>query len=113
MKNILILLVGLAIGYFSSQWQEQKPQLYGSRDLATELKGTVDRVNLALDDSEKKNIKNNVPKPTPPKPEITCKCNGAGHIVQPDGNKSQCQCSANGGTCKCKPSTEPPLVSPQ
>ena len=113
MKDIAILIVGLGLGYFSSTWEYEQPQVYGSRDLVTELKGTVDRVNLALDESEKKNIKKNVPKPTPPKPEITCKCNGTGFILQPDGNRSQCQCSANGGTCKCKPSTEPPLVSPQ
>ena len=113
MKYITTLLIGLGLGYVASNWEYQQPQVYGSRDLATELKGTVERVNLALDESEKKNIKKNVPKPTPPKPEITCKCNGTGYILQPDGNRSQCQCSVNGGPCKCKPSTEPPLVSPQ
>lgn len=113
MKYVIILLIGLVIGYSANNWEYQQPQTYGARDLSSELKGTVDRVNLALDESEKKNIKKNVPKPTPPKPEVTCKCNGTGYIVQPDGNRSQCQCSANGGICKCKPSTEPLLVSPQ
>jgi len=112
MKNIILLVVGIGLGYFASTKEYEEPQLYGARDLKTELKGTVERVNLALDESEKKNIKKNVPKPTP-KPEITCKCNGTGYIVQADGNKSQCQCSANGGICKCKASSEPTLVSPQ
>lgn len=109
MKSIAILLAGLSIGYFATSWEIKQPQVYGSRDLKTELKGTVDRVNLALDESEKKNINKNIPKPTPPKPEIECKCNGAGTITQPDGNKSQCQCFGNGGSCKCSPQ----LVSPQ
>ena len=116
-KSIIILAIGLAIGYGYKEYSDTSKQLqvYGSRDIESDLKKEVSRVNTILDETENKNIKKkNVPKPSPPSPEITCKCNGNEVIVQPDGNKVQCQCFKNSGTCKCKPKqTEPELVQPQ
>lgn len=109
-KNITILIIGLSIGYFYNQYNEvnREIQVYGSRDIDSDIKKEVSRVNTILSETEKRYLnKTNVPKPSPPLPDIACKCGGAGVIVQPDGNKSQCQCFKDSGTCKCKPKEEP------
>jgi len=94
--------------YLDYTANKSEAQLYGARDIQAELKINVDRANLVLDTVEKKYIKKNIPKPDPkPEPNI-CKCNGTGLILQPDGNRSQCQCYANPEGCKCKPKTEAP-----
>lgn len=110
-KNISILIIGLSIGYFYNEYNQvnKEIQVYGSRDINSDIKKEVSRVNTILDETEKKYLKTSVPKPLPPLPDIACKCNGAGTIVQPDGNRSQCQCFKDGGTCKCKPKEEPPV----
>jgi hypothetical protein len=108
--------LGLIVGYTYSEYNiaDKQAQVYGSRDIGSDLKKEVERVNSILDTTEKKNIKKeNVPKPTPPAPEIACKCNGTGEIVQADGNKLKCQCSKDGGVCKCKPKEEPPIQTTQ
>jgi hypothetical protein len=115
MKNIVILILGVALGLGYSQYEKAQNniEIYGARNVQTELKANIDRVNLVLDSVEKKYIQKNVPKPDIPKPDLGCKCNGAGTITQPDGNKIQCQCSKDGGTCQCKPKQEPQIVQPQ
>lgn len=117
-KSVTILVVGLIIGYTYSEYNvaEKQSQVYGSRDIESDLKKEVERVNSILDATEKKNIKKeNVPKPAPPAPDLGCKCNGTGELIQPDGNKLKCQCSKDGGVCKCKPKEEPQVqaVQPQ
>lgn len=117
-KGIIFLLSGLLIGYTYNEYNQsiKQTQVYGSRDIQSDIKKEVDRVNTILDQTEKKYIiKENVPKPSPPTPEIACKCNGDAVIVQPDGNKVQCQCLKDNGVCKCKPKEEPPiqLIPPQ
>lgn len=117
-KTVTVLTLGLIIGYTYSQYNvaDKQLQVYGSRDIESDVKKEVERVNSILDTTEKKNIKKeNVPKPAPPAPEIACKCNGTGEIVQADGNKLKCQCSKDGGVCKCKPKEEPQVqaVQPQ
>lgn len=115
-KNVVILGLGLLIGYTYSEYTEinKQSEVYGARDIQSDLKKEVERVNNILDTTEKKNIKKeNVPKPAPPSPEIACKCNGTGEIVQADGNKLKCQCSKDGGVCKCKPKEEPPIQTAQ
>jgi hypothetical protein len=109
MKNITILILGIGLGLGYSQYEKAQENIktYGARNIAVELKANVDRANLVLDSVEKKHIIKNVPKPDIPKPDLACKCNGTGNIVQPDGNKIQCQCSKDGGECKCKPKEEP------
>lgn len=104
-KSVLVLAIGLIVGYSYKEYSDtsQQMQVYSSRDIQSDLKKEVERVNTILDQTEKKYIKTNVPKPSPPSPEIACKCNGDQVIVQPDGNKSQCQCFKDGGVCKCKP----------
>ena len=117
-KSVIVLALGLIVGYTYSQYNvaDKQLQVYGSRDIESDLKKEVERVNIILDEAEKKYIKKeNVPKPAPPEPSIGCKCNGSGELVQPDGNKLKCQCSRDGGVCKCKPKEEPPLqlISPK
>jgi len=91
--------------YLDYTANNQVNQLYGARDIKAELKVNVDRANLVLDTVEKKYIKKEIPKP---KPEVeTCKCNGTGFILQPDGNRSQCTCSSKPEGCQCKPKAEP------
>jgi len=93
--------------YLDYKSNQQEVQLYGSRNVEAELKINVDRANLVLDTVEKKYIKKEVaPKPKP-SPNV-CKCNGTGYILQPDGNKSQCQCASTPEGCKCQPKTEVP-----
>jgi hypothetical protein len=116
LKSVVVLALGLIVGYTYSEYNiaDNQAQVYGSRDIGSDLKKEVERVNSILDTTEKKNIKKeNVPKPTPPAPEIACKCNGTGEIVQADGNKLKCQCSKDGGVCKCKPKEEPPIQTTQ
>jgi hypothetical protein len=116
LKSVVVLGLGLIIGYTYSEYKvaDKQVQVYGSRDIQSDLKKEVERVNSILDTTEKKNIKKeNVPKPAPPAPEIACKCNGTGEIVQADGNKLKCQCSKDGGVCKCKPKEEPPIQTTQ
>lgn len=117
-KTVTVLTLGLIVGYAYSQYNvaDKQLQVYGSRDIESDVKKEVERVNSILDTTEKKNIKKeNVPKPAPSAPEIACKCNGTGEIVQADGNKLKCQCSKDGGVCKCKPKEEPQVqaVQPQ
>lgn len=117
-KSVIVLALGLFVGYTYSEYKaaDKQLQVYDSRDIESELKKEVERVNSILDTTEKKNIKKeNVPKPAPPAPDIACKCNGTGELIQPDGNKLKCQCSKDGGTCKCKPKEEPQVqaVQPQ
>lgn len=117
-KSIILLSIGLFIGYSYNEYSQinKQAEVYGSRDLQSDLKKEVDRVNTILDEAEKKYIKkDNIPKPAPPAPSIGCKCNGTGELIQPDGNRLKCQCSRDGGICKCKPKEEPPLqlISPQ
>lgn len=116
-KGVAILAIGLLAGYTYSEYNEVSKQneVYGARDIESDVKKEVSRINTILDEMEKKHIKkNNVPKPSPPQPEITCKCNGTGVIVQPDGNKVQCQCSKDGGVCQCKSKeSTPELIQPQ
>ena len=117
-KSVIVLALGLFIGYTYSEYNvaDKQLQVYGSRDIESDLKKEVERVNSILDTTEKKNIKKeNVPKPAPPAPDLGCKCNGTGELIQPDGNKLKCQCSKDGGVCKCKPKEEPPtqIVQPQ
>jgi hypothetical protein len=114
MKSIVTLVLGILLGLGYAQYEKAQAsiQTYGSRNIEAELKTNIDRANLVLDSVEKKYIIKNVPKPDIPKPDLGCKCNGTGTITQPDGNKSQCQCTKDGGTCKCKPKEEPP-VQPQ
>jgi hypothetical protein len=117
-KSVIVLALGLVIGYTYSEYNvaDKQSQVYGSRDIESDLKKEVERVNSILDTIEKKSIKKeNVPKPAPPAPDLGCKCNGTGELIQPDGNKLKCQCSKDGGVCKCKPKEEPPtqIVQPQ
>lgn len=117
-KSVIVLALGLFVGYTYSEYNaaDKQLQVYDSRDIESELKKEVERVNSILDTTEKKNIKKeNVPKPAPPSPDLACKCNGTGELIQPDGNKLKCQCSKDGGTCKCKPKEEPQVqaVQPQ
>ena len=117
-KSVIVLALGLFIGYTYSEYNaaDKQLQVYDSRDIESDLKKEVERVNSILDTTEKKNIKNeNVPKPAPPAPDLECKCNGTGELIQPDGNKLKCQCSKDGGTCKCKTKEEPQVqaVQPQ
>lgn len=115
-KGSIFLIVGLIFGYSYSEYKEanKQTQVYNARDLQSDIKKEVSRVNIILDETEKKHIKKtNVPKPSPPSPEIICKCNGEEVIVQPDGNKVQCQCFKDGGTCKCKAKQQPELIQPQ
>lgn len=117
-KSVIVLALGLFIGYTYSEYNaaDKQLQVYDSRDIESDLKKEVERVNSILDTTEKKNIKKeNVPKPAPPAPDLECKCNGTGELIQPDGNKLKCQCSKDGGTCKCKPKEEPQVqaVQPQ
>lgn len=117
-RSIIILSIGLFVGYTYNEYGQinEQAQVYGSRDLESDLKKEIGRVNTILDEAEKKHIKKeNIPKPKPPAPEVGCKCNGTGELIQPDGNKLKCQCSRDGGVCKCKPKEEPPLqlISPQ
>ena len=116
-KSVLILAIGLVIGYSYKEYSETSKQIqvYSSRDIDSDIKKEVSRVNTILDEVEKKHIKKtNVPKPSPPSPDITCKCNGQEVIIQPDGNKVQCQCFKDGGVCKCKPKEQDiPLSQPQ
>lgn len=104
---VIFFLLGVAISttYIAYTENQQKTQLYGSRDVAQEVKHNVERANLVLDTVEKKYIKKEPV--TPPKPLITCTCNGTGLVLQPDGNRSQCPCSSNPAGCTCKPKTEP------
>lgn len=117
-KNFIILSIGLFTGYVYNNYIQinKQAQVYSSRDLQSDLKKEVDRVNTILDETEKKHIKkNNIPKPKPPAPDIGCKCNGTGELIQPDGNKLKCQCSRDEGICKCKSKEETllQLTSPQ
>ena len=116
-KSVVILTIGLVLGYSYKEYSDTSEQLqvYGSRDIESDIKKEVSRVNTILDDTESKHIKKkNVPKPSPPAPEIACKCNGSEVIVQADGNKVQCQCFRGGATCKCtSKQTEPELVQPK
>ena len=108
MKYLYILVIGMFIGIEYSQYKtiENENQVYGSRNIESELKSMTERVNLALDTSEKKYI--NKPKVSPDNPNNACKCNGTKEIVHGDGHKTPCTCEI----CRCKPSTME-LVSPQ
>jgi len=114
-KNIIVLILGVGLGLGYSQYEKAQENIktYGARNIAVELKANMDRANLVLDSVEKKYIIKNVPKPDIPKPDLGCKCNGTGTITQADGNKSQCQCSKDGGPCQCKPKQEPQIAQPQ
>jgi hypothetical protein len=116
LKSVIVLGLGVLIGYTYSGYDQASKQIqvYGNRDIQSDLKKEVERINSILDTAEKKSIKKeNVPKPTPPSPEIACKCSGTGEIIQPDGNKLKCQCLKDGGTCSCKPKEEPPMQNNQ
>ena len=114
MKKLTVLAVYLlgvlsCILYLDYTANKTEAKLYGSRDIKAELKVNVDRANLVLDTVEKKYIKKEVAPQPKPKPEPNvCKCNGTGLILQPDGNRSQCQCAASPEGCKCQPKTEVP-----
>lgn len=102
---IAAMILGFGVGtvYFYQQREVQSDQVYGSRNVETEVKAEIDRVNLILNDAEKKYIKTNVPKPKPPNP-IECGCNGAKEITHGDGHKTPCPCGAN---CVCTPKATP------
>ena len=58
-KNVIVLALGLAIGYIYNEYNiaDKQLQVYGSRDIQSDLKKEVERVNSILDTTEKKNIK--------------------------------------------------------
>ena len=65
-KSVTVLALGLVIGYTYSEYNvaDKQSQVYGSRDIESDLKKEVERVNSILETTEKKNIKKeNVPKP--------------------------------------------------
>ena len=105
MKRISDIVIGLGCGFligilcFSQVEDVKSAELFGSRNIETEVKAEVARVNLILDDSEKKYITK--PKPKPVNPTNECKCNGTKEIVHGDGHKTPCTCSALPEGCKC------------
>lgn len=99
----MILGFGISAVYFYQQNEVQNNQVYGSRNIETEVKAEIERVNLILNDAEKKYIKTNIPKPKPPNP-IECSCGGTKEIVHGDGHKTPCPCGTN---CVCTPKATP------
>lgn len=109
MKKLLLLVIGFTIGILYVEYSkvETDQKVYGSRNVAAELKATTDRANLVLETVEKIYIKKGG-NPNPPKPNpSTCKCNGSKVITYADGNKSKCQCFNDAQGCLCKPTTSP------
>ena len=57
-KSVIVLALGLFIGYTYSEYNvaDKQLQVYGSRDIESDLKKEVERVNSILDTTEKKYI---------------------------------------------------------
>jgi hypothetical protein len=102
---IAAIILGFAANsvYSNQQVQNEPVNNYATRNIETELKAEMDRVNLILNDAEQKYIKSNIPKPKPPNP-VECSCGGAKEIVHGDGHKTPCPCGAN---CVCTPKATP------
>lgn len=108
MKKVIDIVAALSIGFVVGTFFIPKDdinygEVYENRNIESELKSEIERVNLILNSSEEKYIKTNIPKPKPPNP-VECSCGGAKEIVHGDGHKTPCPCGAN---CVCGPKATP------